>query len=196
EDGSPKIDINKPAASTLKARREVMNAVRCSLDRLGVESVQTRKGDFKAQKIVMHEGTGATQAVGDSTTYTEVRENRTSWYAMEVPITHLAREDVESINGRKSWLIGRSGDASSLAIRDRGLGSARLIDFGHGMSARLVPERLRHTIAGQVAAERAAAKAAPAKTGKPPAKPSSSGKSSASGKSASTKPAGGGTTPN
>ena len=177
EDGSPKIDINKPAASTLRARREVMNPVRYSLDTLGTDTVQTPKGTFKALKVLMQQGTGATQSVGDSSIYTEMRENHTSYYTREVPIAHLAREDIESINARKSWLIGRSGEATPLAIRDRGLGSARMIDFGHGLTPRLVPERLRRTIAEQVAAEKAAAKPKPAKG--TTAKPASSGKSSA-----------------
>ena len=174
EDGTPKMDINKPSASTLKARREVQNPVRFSLDTLGTDTVVTPKGMFKPLKVMMKQGTGATQMVGDSSLYTEVRENRTSWYTLEVPITHLAREDIESINAHKSWLTGRSGDALPLAIRDRGLGSARLIDFGHGATARLVPERLRRTISQQVAAEKAAAK--PKST---TAKPASSGKSGA-----------------
>jgi hypothetical protein len=174
EDGSAKMDINKPSASTLKARREVQNPVRFSLDTLGTDTVVTPKGTFKPLKVLMKQGTGATQMVGDSSLYTEVRENRTSWYTLEVPITHLAREDIESINAHKSWLTGRSGDALPLAIRDRGLGTARLIDFGHGATARLVPERLRRTIAQQVAAEKAAAK--PKST---TAKPASSGKSGA-----------------
>ena len=174
EDGTPKMDINKPSASTLKARREVQNPVRFSLDTLGTDTVVTPKGTFKPLKVLMKQGTGSTQMVGDSSLYTEVRENRTSWYTLEVPITHLAREDIESINAHKSWLTGRSGDALPLAIRDRGLGTARLIDFGHGATARLVPEQLRHTIAQQVAAEKAAAK--PKST---TAKPASSGKSGA-----------------
>src|SRR5215471_14516888 len=147
DDGSAKMDINKPSAST-----------------------------FKALKVLMKQGTGATQSVGDSSIYTEVRENRTSWYTLDVPITHLAREDIESINAHKSWLIGRSGDATPLAIRDRGLGSARLIDFGHGATGRVVPKRLQRTIAEQVAAENAAAK------------PASSTKSSSKTSAAGTKP--------
>lgn len=169
EDGSPRFDINKPAASILKTRREVKNPVRWTRDTLGVDTVQTPKGEFKALKMLLKQGTGAAQTVGDSTIYTELRENRTSWYTQDVPITHLAREDIESIASRKAWLVGRSGDATTLNTRDRGLGSARLLDFGHGLAARLLPERLRHTIAEQEAAERAArskplaSKATPAK---------------------------------
>jgi len=182
DDGTPKMDINKPSASTLKARREVQNPVRFSLDTLGVDTVMTPKGTFKPVKVLMKQGTGATQSVGDSSIYTEVREDRTSWYTLDVPITHLAREDIESINAHKSWLIGRSGDATPLAIRDRGLGSARLIDFGRGATARIVPERLRHTIAEQEAAARAAAKPAASKgTTAKPASTKSSTKTAAAG---------------
>jgi len=176
EDGTPKMDVNKPAASTLRARREVMNPINFDMDTLGTDTVQTPKGVFKSMKVLMKQGKGATQAVGDSSVYTEVRENRTSFYSNEIPVSHLVREDIESINARKSWLIGRSGDATPLAIRDRGIGTARLVDFGHNGTPRVVPERLRHTIAEQVAAERAAAK------------PKAPAKSGTSAKAASTKP--------
>ena len=183
EDGTPKVDINKPAASTLKARREVMNPADFDLDTLGTDTVQTPKGVFKAMKVLMKQGKGATQSVGDSSVYTEVRENRTSFYSLEVPITHLVREDIESINARKAWPIGRSGDATPLATRDRALGSARLVDFGHNGTPRLVPERLRRTIAEQVAAEKAAAKPRTAKstTAKPASSTKSASKTSAAG---------------
>jgi hypothetical protein len=185
DDGSPKIDVNKPAASTVRARREVMNPASFDLDTLGTDTVQTTKGVFKALKVLMKQGKGATQSVGDSSIYTEVRENRTSFYVLDVPITHLVREDIESINARKSWPIGRSGDALALTIRDRGLGSARMVDFGHNGTPRLVPERLRHTIAEQVAAEKAAAK--PKTTKGTSAKTASSTKSSAKTSAAVTK---------
>lgn len=157
EDGSARFDINKPAASILKTRREVKNPVRWTRDTLGVDTVQTPKGVYKTLKVLLKQGTGATQTVGDSSVYTELRENRTSWYTDEVPITHIAREDIENIAARKSWLVGRSAEATALTTRDRGLGSARLLDYGHGLAARLLPEYLRHSIAEQQAAERAAA---------------------------------------
>lgn len=158
DDGTPRIEINKPAASIMKTRREVKNPVRWTRDTLGVDTVQTPKGLFKAVKVSLKQGTSSTQAVGDSSIYQELREDRISFYAPEVPITHLSREDITTVAGRKSWLIGRSGDATALAIRDRGTGSARLIDFGHGLSGRLIPERLRFSVAQQVAKERAAAR--------------------------------------
>ncbi len=160
EDGTPRVDINKPAASTLKARHDVKNPVTWDRDSLGVDTVQTPKGTFTARMILLKQGKGVTQAVGDSSIYTELREDRTSWYTNDVPITHLAREDIVTTSSRKSWLIGRSGDATALNIRDKGVGTARLIDFGHGLEPRILPMHLRRTIAEQRAAARGPARAA------------------------------------
>lgn len=171
EDGTPQIDINKPAASMLKTRREVKQPIRYSRDTLGVDTVQTPRGTLQAMKVLRKEGTSATQMVGDSSVYNEVRENRTSWYTNEVPITHIAREDVENIAAHKAWLVGRSGDANPLTIKDRGFGTARLIDYGHGLEARLIPARYRKTIAEQEAPQRAASRTQPAAAGKTRARP-------------------------
>ncbi len=159
DQGTPRIDVNKPAASILKTRRDVKNPVRWTRDTLGVDTVQTPKGLFKGLKTILKQGTGTTQAVGDSSVYQELREERTSYTALEVPITHLSREDIMTVASRKSWLIGRSGDATALATRDRAIGSARLIDYGHGgLEPRFLPARYRTSIAAQRAAEAAAAK--------------------------------------
>jgi len=161
EDGEPRLEVNKPAASTLKTRREVKNPVRWTRDTLGTDTCSTPTGDYRTLKVLLKQGTGATQSVGDSSVYQEVRENRTSHFSMQVPLTHLVREDVESISARKAWLIGRSGDATPLATRDRALGTARLIAMGHGdLKARMVPEQYRATIAEQRARE-ASGSAAP-----------------------------------
>ena len=158
DDGTPRMEINKPAASMLKTRREVKNPVRWTRDTLGVDTVQTPRGIMKTQKIMLKQGTGSTQAVGDSSIYQELREERTSFFTDEVPITHLAREDIMTLAARKAWLIGRSGDATALTTRDRGFGSARLVDFGHGYKGRIVPVSLQRSIAEQQAAERAASR--------------------------------------
>ena len=160
DDGTPRIDINKPAASTLKMRHEVKNPVTWDRERLGADTVQTPKGTFQAEMILLKQGKGVTQEVGDSTVYTELREDRTSWYATEVPITHLVREDIVTTSSRKTWLIGRSGESLAMNIRDKGTGSARLLDFGHGLAPRLLPAHLRKSLAEQRAAERAPARAA------------------------------------
>jgi hypothetical protein len=173
EDGSPIIMLNTPGTGLLNMRHEAQLGHGFTLDTLGVDTVQVPGREYKALKVLRKEGSGVTRSVGDSTLYDELRENRTSWYSPEVPITHLVREDIESINAHKSWMIGRSGDAKALAILDRAVGSARLVAFGHNGVARVIPEPERRTIAEQVAAEKAAAKRAPT-TGAPAKKPASS----------------------
>lgn len=156
QDGEPRLEINKPAASTLKTRREVKNPVRWTRDTLGTDTCSTPVGDYKTLKVLLKQGTGATQSVGDSSVYQEVRENRTSHFSLQIPLTHLVREDVESSAARKAWLIGRSGDATPLTTRDRALGTARLIGMGRGgLEARMVPVEYRATIAEQRAREAA-----------------------------------------
>ncbi len=158
EDGTPKVDINKPASSTLRARHEVKNPVNWSREELGPDTVTIRGRTVTVSKVLLRQGKGVTSSVGDSTVYTELREDRTSWYTDEVPITRLAREDIVTTSSRKAWLVGRSGDGTPLSIRDRGEGSANLLDFGHGgLEARMVPHHLRKSIAAQRAATRASA---------------------------------------
>lgn len=160
DDGAPRLDINKPSASILKARREVRNPVRWTRDTVGVDTVVTPAGDFRSTKVLLKQGTGSTQAIGDSTIYQELREDRVSHYHLDIPITHLVKEDIELVASRKAWMIGRSGDATELTTRDRGTGSARLIAYGHGgLEPVFVPKRYQSTIAEQKAAA-ARAKAA------------------------------------
>lgn len=167
-DGEPRLEVNKPAASTVRMRREVKNPVRWTRDTLGTDTCSTPTGDYRTLKVLLKQGTGATQSVGDSSVYQELRENRTSFVSMQIPLTHLVREDIETMAARKAWLIGRSGDATPLATRDRALGSARIVAMGHGgLSARMVPEPYRYTLEEQRARESAASGA----TRKPVSKP-------------------------
>ena len=154
EDGTPRTEINKPAASTLKARYEVKNPVHYTRVPQGPDTVQSLKGLLEVHKVLLQQGKGVTQDVGDSTSYTELREDRVSWFTDTVPITHLAREDITTTSARKAWLTGRSGEAVNMNIRDKSVGSARLVDFGHGLEARLLPKHLRRSLAEQQAAAR------------------------------------------
>lgn len=163
DDGTPNVVVNKPSASTLKTRREVKKPLSYDLDTLGTEELTFDFGAFSALKTIRREGKSVTQAVGDSSRYTEWRENRTSWWSMKVPITHLLREDIETGSSSKAWLIGRSGDAGELNLRDKALARAELIGFGRGgLEPRFVAPRFRRSIAEQQADERPRT-AAPAK---------------------------------
>lgn len=153
ENGQPLQEVSRAAASALKSRTLFSRPLQWDVDTVGVDTVVTPKGTFDTKVITIKQGTGATATVGDSSIYTEVRENRTSFHSMKIPITHIVKEDIESIIARRTWMVGRSGAGTPLNIRDRGLGSARLIDYGHGKQARLLPVELRRSIAEQKAAK-------------------------------------------
>lgn len=159
ENGKVVQEVARAAASALKSRTLFSRPLQWDVDTVGVDTVNTPRGVFQTKVITLKQGTGGTSTVGDSSIYTEVRENRTSFQSLQIPITHIVKEDIESIIARKTWMIGRSGQGTPLNIRDRGLGTARLIDYGRGKEARLVPAELRRSIAEQKAAKVRAASA-------------------------------------
>lgn len=147
DDGTVHQEVPRAASSTLKSRTLFKRPIMWNVDTVGVDTVITPRGTFTTKKVITHQGTGATSSQGDSSMYNEVRENRTSFYSNEIPITHIAREDVENIISRRTWMIGRSADASPTKTRERGIGMARLIDYGNGLKSRALPESMQITLA-------------------------------------------------
>lgn len=152
EQGRPRQEIVRAAASALKSRTLFKRPIQWDVDTLPPDTVVTPRGTFNATRVSIRQGTGATTTVKDSSIYTEARENRMSYMHRDIPITHIVREDVESIISRRTWEVGRSSASTELVIRDRGVGTARLVDFGSGLEARLVPEAFRRSLAEQKAA--------------------------------------------
>lgn len=181
EDGTVREIVMEPGTSVLKSRSLFKKPLQWVIDTLGADTVITPAGRFDARKVSFKQGTGATRSTGDSTRYDEARENRMVWVSLEVPITHVARESVENIIARRTWMIGRSGESSPLQLRERGLGSARLVGSGSGLAPRLLPPNRRFPSAVAQASAKPAAKPAAKKstTAKPPAtkpKPASGSK--------------------
>ncbi len=159
EDGSPREVIYKRPASTLKTREPLGGQFHLQIDTLGTETVTVAKGTFECRKLRFLQGRGATGAKGDSTDYTELREERTTFLNPEIPISHIVREDINQSFTRKAWKVGHSKEGTPTVTLDQTSGSAELVDFGHGLSARMVPEAVRRSLAEQRAA---ASKPAPA----------------------------------
>ena len=160
EDGTPEQVVYKRPASTLKMREVPGSQFKLQVDTLGTETITVPKGTFECRKLHFLQGRGATGAKGDSTDYTELREDRNTFMSERVPVTHIVREDIEQTFTRKAWMVGHSQDATPTLTLDRTLGSAQLVDSGSGLSAHLVPEELRRSLAEQ----RAAAARPPAPT--------------------------------
>jgi len=137
--GALEENITKPALSVFKSRTLFRRPLMWDVDTLEADTVQTPMGLLHARKVSIKQGTGATATIGDSTVYNETRENRMSWYCRDVPLTHVAKEDVENIISRKTSMIGRSTQGGPLIVRERGTGVARLLAYGHGLAPRMVP---------------------------------------------------------
>ena len=149
EDGNPEQTVFKRPAAGLVKRELPSRGFKVQIDTLGRETVTVPAGTYDCRMVRFTEGRGTTGAEGDSTDYTELREVRTTYMSPRVPITHIAREDIEQTFTRKAWKVGYSKDATPTQTLNRSLASAQLIGSGGGLEARLVPKRLRKSIAEQ-----------------------------------------------
>jgi hypothetical protein len=162
EDGTVEENLYERAEESLRSRTPVGGQVTWDWVPLGRDTAVTPKGTFDCEKRRMEQGTGQTAQGGDSTLLTEVRENRTMYFTPIVPITHLAKEEIEYFMTRRTWQIGRSKDSGAANTVDRSLGTARLLDFGsEGLVPRLVPEDRRHALGSTPQARPAAQGAKP-----------------------------------
>jgi hypothetical protein len=177
EQGHLSESIYERAEGSITARRETGGQRRWDLVPLGSDTVNTVKGRFEVTKVRLDQGTGATSQSRDSSEAKELRESRTMYMTSRVPITHTAREEIETAMTRKAWAIGHSKDVGDATTMDRSLGVAELLDYGNaGLSSRFLPKNRQVSLAGQRAGHRGAT-AAPG-TKRAPARRSAAKKSS------------------
>ncbi len=153
EDGRPDQQLYRRPASALKSRDPVGSKIAWNVDTLGTEDVTTAKGKMTCKRIRIEQGVGVTSQNPDSTQYTELRETRISFQTPQVPLTHIAREEIDTGYTRKTWAIGHSKEGGAANVLDRSHGVAELVDFGTGQTARLVPPESRHSLSPQRNAE-------------------------------------------
>jgi hypothetical protein len=119
-------------------------------DTLGVDRVEVPKGAFQALKVAQHYQEHLSSQGTDSTDYVELTEEHTYWWSDKVPLTRLVRKDQLNTQRRRAWKIGESASAQ-LQIVEQTTGSTQLVDFGTGMKALSIPERLQHPLSEQLA---------------------------------------------
>lgn len=171
--GAPIQVVSKRNSGSLKNRRSPKERLTIKVDTLGTESVTVPKGTYQTVKVSLEQGLGSTADIGDSSQRTEVRESRVTFMSKNIPITGIAREDIDNTIQRRTWKIGQSGE-TPLNMVEHSHGSAMLVDYGVGLTPQLVPEKFRKPIASTSTAKAAPAKTTPAKS--PPAKSTSSTK--------------------
>ena len=107
------------------------NAPRTSRESLGRDTLTTAMGHFQANKVLRRWSRGQVTLEGDSTVSYRRTENSTLYFADEIPITHLAREDIDNLQEGKSWLSGQV-NRDPMKVLERATGSMVLLGFGKG----------------------------------------------------------------
>jgi hypothetical protein len=164
EHGNPIQTVFRRAPQTLKSRTSLGAAGNWDSDTLGRDTVHTSRGTYDCLKVRIRTAKQTTADSGDSTFSTVIEEIRTVFMTNDVPITHIARTDMELTATREAWLAGRSQDKVATII-ERSTGSARLVDFGQGREGRLTPAACRRSLAEQYPPRAGAARAARRTTG-------------------------------
>lgn len=170
--GNPIQVVLRRGPSSLKLKVPYDDKVAMDIDTLGSDTVSVPRGDFQCTKVRTRQGKSTTRDVGDSTDYIEVWDIRMGFYSRRVPITSLVREEIETSFQERKWQIGRSEEAPPLRYLDRSLGEARLVDFGSGREASMLPKSMQKSLPGRRAAEGAP----PKRRATPPPPPNSAGK--------------------
>jgi hypothetical protein len=139
EGGEPLQELVKRPPGSLRVRARLGENTRYDVVPLPADTAIVPRGEYLCERTMFKQGVGTTQETGDSTVYTENRENRTVFTNLDVPITHIAKEDIERLYHRRAWQRGRSGEGAPIALVEQALGAARLIEYGEGEKPRLTP---------------------------------------------------------
>lgn len=160
ENGTPIQVVMRRSSGSLKVRTPFDDQVAVDFDTLGQDTVSVPRGTFNCLKVEIRQGKSTTRDFTDSTEYIEVWDKRRGYYNHQIPITSLAREEIESSYQQRKWRVGRSEEAPPLRYIDRSLGEARLVDFGRNLKSRVLPESMMKSLPRK-AAGGAAPKPAP-----------------------------------
>ena len=156
EQGRPIQQLVKRPAPSLRVRTALGENVRWSVEKLPSDTALVPRGTYTCDRSIIKQGMGATGDQGDSSVYTETRENRTIWYHAGIPITHIVREEIERSFARRAWQIGRSSEGLPMQMIEDATGSARLVDFGEGMKPAVVPLRWDESSSASISRSRPA----------------------------------------
>ncbi len=160
DDGNPLEQVTRRGSSALKSRTPPDIGLHQKIDTLGVDTVQTAKGVYRCTRVRVEEAVNSTAQSADSSQYTEVREVRTKYFDHQIPVTGIAREDIDYGMWRRTWLVGRSKESTPLRVMDTSKGRIQVVDCGSGgVKPMLVRERFTHPLAEQRALAARAAKA-------------------------------------
>jgi hypothetical protein len=176
ERGNPREVIAKGSAGGIKSHTKVDPNTHWYSDTLASDSVHVLGHTFWCKRLHTRRDVTNTVDHGDSTILTEYREDRDTYLTPQIPLTGIAREDIEYLETRKAWLAGRSQDAETV-VSVHSVGQALLISVGQDYRGQLIDESKRRSLRDQgLEPASAPGKSAPKKSA-PPAKSGASNKS-------------------
>ncbi len=148
ETQTPDISLYTRSKSEVQLRRAQWakdeNAPRT--DSLGADTVSVPAGNYDTFQVRKHYGLAQTAEQGDSTIYYERMLDRTFHLSHKIPVTNLARVDIDDTQRGKTWLAGKF-ERGALNVLERAQGKTELIAFGTtGVTPLLVPKEARHSI--------------------------------------------------
>lgn len=147
--GNPQYSLSTREENELRLRRVNWEEEESKVhfDTLGTEKVTVPVGAFEARKIVRRRGRAITVDQGDSSVYYEQKVMETNYRTREIPITSLAKMDIDDLQRGKTWLIGKYTN-DSLNVLERAQGTTTLVEMGRGnLHPKLVPVKYRRPIA-------------------------------------------------
>jgi len=171
-DDKPTEEIVRRSITAARVRKWLTSTDDWKIDTLGADTLITPIGNLAVVKVRIQRGTGATQDTRDSTVYTEARETRIEYRSPQVPITHIAREDIEWTSQRRAWRIGQSQEGAPFQLIERSWLSSRIVEKGQGgLHSMILPlsreKSLREQFPSEFADKKPAVRA-PGKTGTSP----------------------------
>jgi hypothetical protein len=161
-EGKPVQQTMRRGDSAVKSRTPPDPGLTLKVDTLGTETLKTALGDFACLKVRTEQGVSSTAQSADSSQYTEIRDVRVAFRNAGVPVTGVAREELDYSIMRRTWLTGRSQESTPMRTMDRSRGTLELVAFGTGgLEAKYVPQEFRRPLAEQRARPAASKPKAP-----------------------------------
>jgi hypothetical protein len=153
EQGEPVVELVRRPVSSFRTRQTNQRKLEWYIDTLEVATREAAMGSFTCQKLLFKQAAGGSIDIGDSSRYEEVREDRTIWRNLDIPITSIVLEEIEKVVERKTWVQGKSADAPTIT-RDSVYGTAEVVGWGSGRKSEIIPEHLQRSLAEQRAKAR------------------------------------------
>ncbi len=174
QDGLPVVQLMKRPPESLKMRVRKRGAEHAYFDTLGTDTVMVPAGSFDVRMMRIRQAVSSSGDTGDSSKIETVSETRLAALSDRIPVTGLAREDIEYLYKSKTWLIGRSNDDSLLTM-EHSVGRANLVEMGEGYKSHLLkPEWQRDLLPAKSPAKAATVRRAVPAASRPkpaPARP-------------------------